>query len=321
MEINIRQCFLTKNECYTKNQRQRSLPSSQQDGRYRRYYQGPTHIVVHSTGVNNPWLLRYVQPDDGILGINRNGNSWNNPGLEVCVNAFIGKTDNGDVAIYQTLPWEYRPWGVGSGKNGSYNDCAIQFEICEDNKQDYNYFKTTYEKATELCAYLCKEYNIPVNNICSHAEAHKLGYGSDHVDPTHWWKLYNVSMDDFRARVQKIIEEDDAMTEENIRKICKEEIAAAMSEENIRKICKQEISTTVSEERIKKICKEEISAAKDGGGTGNNPSAWAKEATDWAVANGIINGFGGNDMGWKVLLTREQMATMLYRYAKLIGKA
>lgn len=31
-------------------------------------------IMVHSTGANNPWLKRYVGPDDGKLGKNQYNN-------------------------------------------------------------------------------------------------------------------------------------------------------------------------------------------------------------------------------------------------------
>ena len=31
----------------------------------------PKGIMVHSTGANNPWLKRYVGPDDGLLGKNQ----------------------------------------------------------------------------------------------------------------------------------------------------------------------------------------------------------------------------------------------------------
>lgn len=40
-------------------------------------------VLWHSTGANNPWLKRYVQPDDNaadrakmleLLGVNKNGN-------------------------------------------------------------------------------------------------------------------------------------------------------------------------------------------------------------------------------------------------------
>lgn len=203
---NFHQCLLTKNDCYIRNTNERKLPTNQQDSRYRNYYQGPTKIVVHSTGANNPYISRYVQPNDGLLGENKYGNSWNNSGLDVCVNAFIGKVTDGSVAVYQTLPWDYRPWGVGSGSKGSYNDCAIQFEICEDKLVDANYAKECYERAAQLCAYLCDEYDIPVAGIVSHKEAHEQGYGSNHGDPEHWWRKFGLSMSNFRARVQEILD-------------------------------------------------------------------------------------------------------------------
>lgn len=37
-------------------------------------------------------------------------------------------------------------------------------------------------------------------------------------------------------------------------------------------------------------------------------------AKNWAVENGIYKGYGGGEMGWKDPLTREQMATLLYRF-------
>ena len=54
-------------------------------------------VQVHSTGANNPYLRRYVQPDDGRLGLNTNGNRHNRPGVDVCANAYIGKLMDGTV--------------------------------------------------------------------------------------------------------------------------------------------------------------------------------------------------------------------------------
>lgn len=58
----------------------------------------------------------------------------------------------------------------------------------------------------------------------------------------------------------------------------------------------------------------------------NDSSNWSKEAREWAVKNGIITGGtplpnGEPNYMWEDLLTREQMATLLYRFAKLMGKA
>ena len=59
----------------------------------------PKGIMVHSTGANNPWLKRYVGPDDGLLGVNQYNNHWNQPMTrKVCVHAFIGKLADGTIA-------------------------------------------------------------------------------------------------------------------------------------------------------------------------------------------------------------------------------
>jgi N-acetylmuramoyl-L-alanine amidase len=104
--------------------------------------QEPKGIQVHSTGANNPYLKRYVGPNDGRLGENKYGNYHNKPGLSVCANAYIGKLEDGTPPIYQTLPWEYRCWLCGSGKAGNANKLGyIGFEICEDNKKNKDYFE------------------------------------------------------------------------------------------------------------------------------------------------------------------------------------
>lgn len=182
--MNILSCILTKNDCYKANR-----------------WIKPDHIVVHSTGANNPNLKRYVQPDDGVLGLNKLNNHWNRPNVKKCVNGFIGKDKNGIVRVYQTLPWTMRPWGCGSGKKGSYNNNAIQFEICEDNLKDETYFNQVMEAATDLCAYLCDRYNIKVVNVVSHYEAYKLGYASGHSDIDHWLKKHGKTMSWFRDKV------------------------------------------------------------------------------------------------------------------------
>ena len=172
----------------------------------------PSGIVVHSTGANNPNLKRYVGPDDGILGHNANGNHWNNADANKCMHAFIGKVKDGSIKVYQTLPWNYRCWGVGSGKNGSYNATHIQFEICEDGLTDEKYYKEVFQVAKELCAYLCKKYSISVDNVVGHYEAAEAGYGSNHADPRNWQKKHGGSMKQFRADVKAMLGQVDAST-------------------------------------------------------------------------------------------------------------
>lgn len=161
-------------------------------------------IMVHSTGANNPWLKRYVGPDDGKLGKNQYNNHWNTyhpGGREVCVHGFIGKLADGSIATYQTLPWDHRGWHAG----GSANDTHIGFEICEDGLSDKTYFNKVYKEAVELCAYLCKQYGLTEQNIICHSEGYKKGIASNHGDVMHWFPKHGKSMDTFRADVKTLL--------------------------------------------------------------------------------------------------------------------
>ena len=198
--MEIKQCIFTNNDCYKKGQKIK-----------------PTYIIVHSTGVNNKNLKRYVQPDDGILGYNKNKNHWNKGGISKCVHGFLGLDSIGNVRFYQTLPWDIAAWGVGKGKKGSmnYNPAAIQFEICEDNLKDEVYFTKAFQLAIEVCAYLCKEFNIPVENVISHNEAYKKGYGSNHSDCDHWLKKFKKDMNWFRQEVKEELSSAEIAKKEN----------------------------------------------------------------------------------------------------------
>lgn len=176
---------------------------------------GPVGIVVHSTGVNQTWLGRYVQPSAGecdydelikALGKNRYGNSWNRT-VNKCVHYMIGEEDNGTLACYQIMPLDIKCGGVASGAKGSYNTDHIQFEMCEDNLANEDYFNRVMQMGQELCAYLCEHYGWTVDAICSHKECAARGYGSSHGDPENWLTKYGKDMDWFRAEVQKLLDE------------------------------------------------------------------------------------------------------------------
>lgn len=103
----------------------------------------PVGILWHDTAGGNPELCRYVQPDDNDpkkqeliakIGKNAYANDWNHIERAAGLNCWVGKLANGEVATVQTMPWNYRPWGCGSGAKGSCNGTTggkmwIQFEI------------------------------------------------------------------------------------------------------------------------------------------------------------------------------------------------
>ena len=53
----------------------------------------------------------------------------------------------------------------------------------------------------------------------------------------------------------------------------------------------------------------------------NTPSPAHKEGVEWAQKNGILTGDASGDLMLSQPLTRQQMCTMMYRFAKAIGKA
>ena len=145
--MNLRKLIFTNNACYKAG---RTIT--------------PNGIMVHSTGANNPFLKRYIGPDDGLLGKNQYNNHWNQDkpdGRQVCVHGFIGKLADGSLATYQTLPWNHRGWHAG----GAANDTHIGFEICEDGLSDASYFSTVYKEAVELCVFLCKQFGLTEKNM------------------------------------------------------------------------------------------------------------------------------------------------------------
>lgn len=197
-------CMMTQSTCYKKTRGMDVLG-----------------VLWHSTGANNPALSRYVQPDDNAwnrsallntIGVNKYANDWNHIEREAGLNAWVGKLADGTVSSVQTMPWTFRPCGCGSGSKGSCNSGWVQFEICEDDLTNPNYFEAAYREAVELTAYICKLYGIDpkgtvtingvkIPTILCHADSYKLGFGSNHGDVLHWFKKFGKTMDDVRNDV------------------------------------------------------------------------------------------------------------------------
>mgnify|MGYP000244209029 CR=1 FL=1 len=232
----------------------------------------PQGVMVHSTWANNPWLRRYLAPDDGRLGT-PSPRHWNQGGVGACVHAMIGKAADGSVAIYQTLPWTMRGWHCGRAGN----DTHISFEICEDGLTDKSYFQATYQAAVELTVYLCRRFNLnPLADgvVLCHSEGYQRGIASNHADVMHWWRKFGVSMDDFRRDVaEKMKGGERDLTEQEVRSIVREELAAAQAERD-------------------KL----------------PPSDWAKDGLEQAKAAGITDGTRPRGFA-----TREEVALMVQK--------
>ena len=193
----------------------------------------PVGVLWHDTGAGNPNIKRYVQPSDDDpnreallkkIGKNANKNDWNHIQHQAGLNAWIGKIADGSVATCQSMPWNFRPWGCGSGSKGSCNGSAsvanspfwIQFEICDDGYKDREYFDKCYQEACEFTAFICKSFGInpkgyvkyngvTVPTILCHKDSSELGLGSAHGDVYLWFNKFGKTMADVRDDVAKIM--------------------------------------------------------------------------------------------------------------------
>ena len=94
----------------------------------------PVGVLWHDTAAGNPYIHRYVQPDDNapdrkkllnILGINKYNNDWNHIEYQSGVNLFIGKLADGSIGTVQVGPLTTYPWGCGKGAKGSCNGYVV----------------------------------------------------------------------------------------------------------------------------------------------------------------------------------------------------
>lgn len=242
-------------------------------------------LMLHSVGCPQPSAQVFIR-------------NWNSASYDrACVHGFI---DANDGTVYQTLPWDHRGWHGG----GSCNNTHIGIEMCEPGCIKYTAgssftcsdlasaraaARRTYDAAVEIFAMLCKKFSLnPLADgvIISHREGAARGIASNHADPEHLWHGLDMpfSMDTFRSAVAEKMKMED--------------------EDNM------------DVTRFKELWTEMRKELQD-----NDASAYSKEARDWAVKNGIIAGGSTHEFNgmWQDLLTREQMVTVLYRFAKLLG--
>lgn len=157
-------------------------------------------LVLHSPGT--------AQPDaDKLFAY------YNNPAVNALPHAFLERSGR----VLQLMPWDNVGAHVGAGPKGGWNGLSIGVEVCEpaghtylpnsgtmvgyDVKANAAYFADIYEQAIQLFAYLCERYGLTEKDIYCHAEVHRLGYGSNHIDIEHWWPKHGKNMDTFRADV------------------------------------------------------------------------------------------------------------------------
>lgn len=153
----------------------------------------PQGIVIHSTGVNEPRLDRYM--------------SIVNRFEQICGHAYVGINNDNELCVTEVLPLDICCKDIGYGQKGSFNNNPpyIQLEICEDCLMDDDYYIAVFDIAAEYCAYLCRTFGLDIRKIVSHKEAYEMGFGSNYHDPEYWMRNFGETMGDFRRKVASIL--------------------------------------------------------------------------------------------------------------------
>lgn len=143
-------------------------------------------------------------------------------GRQTCVHAFAD-----DTKVIDTLPYNIRCWGLGSGVNGNGNDYYVQIEMCEPKgiyfDKYWNYkVKPGYEQSVKdyinkqaglivewivdtLLSLGIKEVNT--TTVTSHYEAYQRGIACNHGDPKQYLGLAGLNMNIIRNRAKSLMNE------------------------------------------------------------------------------------------------------------------
>lgn len=261
----------------------------------------PTGAVNHSIGV--------AQPSADVIynRMNVSSVSWG-------VNAILGDFHIGEGKIILAMPYNARPWGCGQGKYGSWNSTKVQWEVCEpaghtyaggtminyDVAKNQEFFDRMWKMLVCWNVYMVNKFGYDVSAISDHAEAHKLGYGSNHADMGHWLPKHGKSMNALRQEVQAILNNPN--------------VGLTISPESPN----VEEDEEMSPEKFEQLWLNYRATLQD-----NDASDYSEEARAWAKSNGLVQGgVDGTFNGmWEDVMTREQMITILYRFAKMMGMA
>lgn len=284
---------MTKKECIAWVESHMEIRYATDNGAYRSGRKiNPQGSVNHSVGCAQPSVEVFYK------SMNKSSAGWG-------VNAILGDFHKGDGRILVTMPLNARPWGCGSGKKGSWNNTRVQWEVCEPAGHTYSggtmigydiaknqvYFDRMWKMLVAWNVYVVDKFGYPISGISDHIESYYAGYGSGHADMGHWLPKHGKSMNALRAEVEAII--NGADTEDDDMDVA----------------------------RFSELFREMRKDLQD-----NDSGQYSEAARKWAVESGLIAGNGTTINGepncmWQDFLTREQLVTVLYRFAQMMGKA
>lgn len=189
-----------------------------------------------------------------------------------------------------------RSWCSSSNAN---DQRAVTIECASDTTEPYAFKDVVYKALIKLCIDICKR-NGKTKFLWLGDKDTTLAYApapDEMILTVHRWFankscpgnwLY-TRMDDLAARVTAGLSTDTEMEENDM-----------------------------DLEKFKELWHEMRKELQD-----NDASAYSEDARKWAVENGIVQGGSSGEFNgmWEDMMTREQLVTVLFRFAKLVGLA
>lgn len=168
-------------------------------------------LLIHSVGCAQPKADVFVK-------------GFNSPNIAASVSGFIEPGRFVETApVFQEKGRAKKCYHVGGGSKGSRNGTHIGIEMTEpatikytggatfkdlDPEKTKKHIREVTDTAAQVFADLCIFHDLTVGDISitSHRQSYLEGYGSNHGDPDHIWRVINYTLADFRKDVQKYID-------------------------------------------------------------------------------------------------------------------
>lgn len=219
----------------------------------------------------------------GDLSVESCGALFARPSTRASSNYGIGS--DGRVALY--VDEANRSWCSSSAEN---DDRAVTIEVanCGGADEGWPVSDAAYASLIELLADICQRNGIA--KLLWQGDKSLIGQVDKQNMTVHrWFASKSCPGDWLYSRHGQIAAE----------------VNAILEDENM------------DVERFKELWCEMRSELQD-----NDANDYSAAAREWAVANGIVQGGDSADFNgmWEDLLSREQMVTVLYRFAQLMGK-
>lgn len=253
-------------------------------------------LVLHSVGVGQPSADVFVKQFN-TSKVDASVHGFIEPGRFVETIPIFESKKNAKRANHVGGAWNYTRLGIEMTEPGTIKYTGGAIFVDQNPTETAKFIKAVTATAAEVFADLCIFHEIPVSQISTHAEAHRLGKGSGHSDPEHIWKLINYTLDDFRRDVQKIIDEK---THEG---------------DYLYSMTKEEFEKTLAsfKEELKKELKEELKVTKYR--YLSNVPDWARPAIEQAMRADLIVGEGTDNGGLILNLSYDvvRLLNIMYR--------